>query len=239
MNNLIIENIEIPILKEGILLKGSIYYSEETPSKAPFIVNLAGFRNHRESYLVKYYSERFSKAGYYVLSYDYRGHGETKKKPGAKWDDIMSNIFTDLHLVIDWILKTQTTKLLKNKLVLFGRSLGGAIILSKGFLDKRVTKIIALCTRFDYHTVSIKPSENTINVMSPRYYLKPESSNNSRILIAHCKDDKTVPFKNVNSIKEALNLREENVIVFDAGGHSFKGHREDILIKSLDFLKEL
>jgi esterase/lipase len=239
MENLIIENIDIPLESDNINLKGSIYFTTQTPVKAPFIINLAGLLDHRDSYFVKYYSEKFAGAGFYVLSYDYRAHGETKKQTGPRWDKMVLKIFEDIHIVIDWIIEKQFERLLKNKIALFGRSLGGAIILTHGFIDERIKILIALCTRYDYHTTKITFPEEIIRKISPKYYMKDIPSNNKRILIAHCKDDNRIPFKNLNHIRTHLNLKEENVIICESGGHSFKGHRDEILKHSLEFLKKL
>lgn len=239
MNNIIIENIDIPIKGENLFLKGTIYSNPNTPEKAPFIINLAGLLDHRESYFVKYYSEKFVKAGFYVLSYDYRAHGETKKQTGSRWDRLVVQIFSDILIVIDWVLTHQSHRILEDKLILFGRSMGGAIILTQGFLNKKVKALIALCTRYDYHTTKIKFQEEIVQKISPRYFLKNEESNNERILIAHCKDDNRIPFSNLSQIKKKLGLNSENVIQFDEGGHSFKGHREDIFNASLKFIKKI
>ena len=75
-----IQNIDIPIVSDNITLKGSIYSTSNTPLKAPWIIILSGFLAHRGSKFVKAFSERFVGAGYYVLAYDYRGHGETAKE---------------------------------------------------------------------------------------------------------------------------------------------------------------
>lgn len=239
MENIIVENIDIPVKSDNINLKGSIYYTYQTPAKAPFLINLAGLLDHRDSYFVKYYSEKFAQAGFYVLSYDYRAHGETKKQTGSRWDKMVLNIFEDIHVVINWIIEKQFERLLSNKIALFGRSIGGAIILTHGFIDERAKILIALCTRYDYSTTNITFPEEIIQKISPKYFLKNESSNNERILIAHCKDDNRIPFENVNLIKNHLNLKEENVITFESGGHSFKGHRDEIFKFSLEFLKNL
>jgi dipeptidyl aminopeptidase/acylaminoacyl peptidase len=246
MTELILENINIPIESDHINLKGTIYFSSNTALKAPWIVNLAGFMNHRESYLVKYFSERFANAGYYVLSYDYRGHGETKKETGSRWYEMMPQIFSDIHVVIEWIIINQASRLLDEKIVLFGRSLGGAIILSHGFIDERAKLLIALSTRYDYRTIRGRyptveehEGEEIISKISPKSFLKSDPLNNDRILIAHCKDDDTVPFENLNQIKEHLELNDDNVIEFDSGGHTFSGHREEIFKYSLEFLKKL
>ena len=239
MNSLEIENIDIPIKGEDLFLKGSIYFCSSTPKKAPFIINLAGLLDHRDSYLVKCYTEKFVSAGFYVLSYDYRAHGETKKQTGSRWDKMIVQIFSDLKNVIDWVLTYQSNRLLDEKLILFGRSLGGAIILTQGFLNKKVKALIALCTRYDYHTTTVKFQEESIQKISPKYFLKKEPLNNKRILIAHCKDDNRIPFSNLSQIKKHLGLNTENVIQFEEGGHSFKGHREEIFNISLKFLKKI
>jgi esterase/lipase len=239
MQDLMIENVDIPVKTDNIFLKGSIYYSKNTPSRAPFVINLAGLLDHRESYFVKFFSEKFAKAGYYVLSYDYRAHGETKKQTGSRWDKMFIQIFLDINVVIDWIFKNQLNRLLKEEIILWGRSVGGAIILTQGFLNLKIKKLIALCTRYDYHTTMIKFPENLIEKVSPKYFLKKDALNNKRIMIAHCKDDQRIPFENLLKIKEHLGLSDKNTVVFESGGHSFKGHRDEIFEYSLNFLKKL
>jgi len=246
MTELITENIDIYIKSDNINLKGSIYYTSRTPDKAPFLLNLPGFMNHRNNYLVKFFSEKFANAGYYVLSYDYRGHGETKKQTGPRWDTMISQIFSDIHVVLDWIIQKQAYRLLENKIALFGRSLGGAIILSHGFIDERARILIALSTRYDYNTIRGRyqtveehEGEDIIRKISPKYFLKKDPINNERILIAHCKDDDRVPFENLAHIQEHLGLNDENVIEFDTGGHTFSGHREEIFNYSLKFLEKI
>ena len=239
MNSVEIENIDIPIKDENLFLKGTIYSSPNTPKKAPFIINLAGLLDHRESYFVKYFTEKFADAGFYVLSYDYRAHGETKVQTGSRWDRMAVQIFSDIQIVIEWVLTHQSYRLLKEKIILFGRSMGGAIILTQGFLNTKVKALIALCARYDYHTTTIKFQEEIIQKISPKYFLKNDPSNNNRILIAHCKDDNRIPFSNLSQIKKRLGLNAENVIEFETGGHSFKGHREDIFDASLNFIKKI
>ena len=239
MKSIEFENIDIPIKREDLFLKGTIYFSPTVPLKAPFIVNLAGLLDHRESYFVKYFTEKFVNAGFYVLSYDYRAHGETKKQTGSRWDKMVVNIFCDIQTIIDWIITNQSHRLLEEKLILFGRSMGGAIILTQGFTNKKVKALIALCVRYDYHTTTIKFEEDIVQKISPKYFLKKEPSNYNRILIAHCKDDNRIPFSNLAQIKNILGLNAENVIQFEEGGHSFKGHREDIFNLSLKFLKKI
>jgi len=234
------ENIDIPIKSENIKLKGSIYYTSKTPLKAPWIIILAGFLAHRGSKFVKAFSERFARVGYYVLSYDYRGHGETEKETDrVDFIKVTPKIFSDIHEVISWILENQSNRLLDDKIALFGRSYGGAIILTHGFIDKRAKILIALCTRYDYNTVNLKVPQDLVEKISPKYFLKNDPLNNDRILIGHCKDDIRMPFENVIQIKEYLGLNDKNVLIYDKGGHSFEGQRDHLFNCSIKFLKKL
>ncbi len=239
MEKIKIENIDIPIKSDNINLKGSIYYSSNTSAKAPWILVLPGLSKHRNSYFAKFYSENFAKAGYYVLSYDYRAHGETAKQTGKNWLKKMLQIYSDCNEVISWIFEEQSNRLLDDKIALFGRSIGGAIILTRGFIDERAKALIALCTRYDYSTTAIKFPEETIKKISPKYFIKEAPSNNKRIFIAHCKDDPQIPFENFNIIKKSLGLKDENAVEYESGGHSFKDHQEDLLKKSIEFLKKI
>ncbi|KKM64030.1 hypothetical protein LCGC14_1505490 [marine sediment metagenome] len=234
-----VKNINIPGKSDNVSLRGSIYYTLNTKHEAPFVVILPGFLEHRTSGFVKYYAKKFANAGYYTLSYDYRAHGETKTRYGSKWNKILPLIFSDIHVVLEWILEFQSSKLLTDKIVLFSRSLGGGIALSHGFIDERAKILIALSPRYDYHTTNVKFQEEVVKKISPHYFLRRNSMNNERILIAHCRDDDRIPFQNLNQFKDHLGLIDENVIIFESGGHSFKGHREEIFKYSLEFLKKL
>lgn len=239
MNKLKVENFDIPVTSDNIILKTSVYYTKNTPSKAPFIINLAGLLDHRESYFVKFYSEKFAEAGYYVLSYDYRGHGETKKQTKHRsWYKMVTSIFKDIEIVLSWLIENESFRLLDKQIILFGRSIGGAIILTYGFKDRRALKLIALCTRYDYNTTNVKFSEDIIKKISPKYFLKKDDRNNNRILIAHCKDDNRIPFENLFDIQTHLGLDNENVLIYENGGHSFKGHREELLKYCIEFINK-
>ena len=73
--------------------------------------------------------------------------------------------------------------------------------------------------------------------MSPRFFIEKNPVNNERILIGHCKDDKRVPFENIIKIREHLGLSDDNVMIFDDGGHSFNEKRDEVFERSINFLK--
>ncbi|MFW9988523.1 MAG: alpha/beta hydrolase family protein [Candidatus Odinarchaeota archaeon] len=158
---------------------------------------MPGFLEYRESGFVKFFTEKFAKAGYYVLFYDYRGHGKTKTKYQSNWNKIFPLVTSDIHIVLEWILEHQSERLLDDKIALVGRSLGGVIALSHGFIDERAKILIVLSPRYDYHKTQAKFHEETIKRMSPYNFLKKDPSNRNRILLAHCKDDERVPFHNL------------------------------------------
>ncbi|TFG08573.1 MAG: hypothetical protein EU539_02040 [Promethearchaeota archaeon] len=238
MENVQIENVDIPVEKAGINLKSSIYFNSNTPSRAPWIINCAGLYDNRNSPFVQIFTEKFVNAGFYVLSYDYRAHGETKKQTRGTWLKHIFEIFNDINEVINWIIDNEMPRMLDNKLALFGRSLGAAIILTQGYINKNAKKLIALCARYDYANIkNIEFPEDVIKHISPKYYLNKNPSNKKRILIAHCKDDPRIPFEHFLDLKEQLGFDNNNAIEYETGGHSFKSHREDVFQRTLDFLK--
>ena len=104
------------------------------------------------------------------------------------------------------------------------------------YVDERVFKLIALCARYDYHTTTVKFPEDVISKISLKNISIKIDNNNSRILLAHCKDDEFIPFENLYQIKDHLGLDDKNIVVYETGGHSFKGHREEIIQKTIDFI---
>lgn len=230
-----IENVDIPI--DDIYLKGTIYCRNDLSKAAPWIINLPGLLEHRESSFVNFFTEKFVSSSFYVLSYDYRAHGETAKQTGKNWLKKLADIFSDITRVIDWVIQTQDSRILNKNISLFGRSLGGAIILTHGYVDDRPKKLVALCTRYDYHSFKLKFPEKVIRTISPKYFLKKDNPNNDHILLAHCKDDQQIPYENVNLIQSSLGLAEQNVIRYEEGGHGFRGHKDELFKKCLRFLK--
>jgi esterase/lipase len=76
-------------------------------------------------------------------------------------------------------------------------------------------------------------------LISPKYFLKKDPSNNKRVLIAHCKDDITIPYENAIQIKEHLDLNDENVLIYEKGGHSFEGYKEHLFYHIIEFLNKI
>lgn len=240
MEGISVENVDIPVESGIIHLKASIYYTKDTPLKSPFIIVATGLLGDRKSFFPKFFITKFALAGFYVLCYDHRAHGETAYQTGKNWIKLLPKTFEDIHEVISYILEKHSFRLLEDQIFLFGRSYAGAMLLTQGFSDVRAKKIIALATRHDYRTIKQKFPEHCIDFMSCKNYLKydPES-NNKRIFLAHCKNDKEIEFFNVYKIKEHLGLSDDNILIFETGGHSFRDHRDEVAEKAIEFLKRL
>ena len=117
-----------------------------------------------------------------------------------------------------------------------------------GFPDKRVQKIIAISSMSDYRKninkagpvvklsyslkgVDLSPDDKINAKLSPKLVIEgikkgiSESEWNKlarRVLLIHCINDKIIKIVNLNENKEALNLSEDNIVLFKKGGHAQK-----------------
>ncbi|MHA1793430.1 MAG: alpha/beta hydrolase [Promethearchaeota archaeon] len=150
------ERIRIP-LGGGHFLEGDIAKSPSTPDKnAPVLIVCHGLGGQRSDFYAIGIPAAFQ--GFAVLFYDSRGHGETTY--GKKWDT--AYIIRDLSRVIDYIETRAIEKgdLNPGKIVAWGASMGGGIVLNEGYLDHRIDFIIALCTWADFKMTATRPLHN-------------------------------------------------------------------------------
>ena len=122
MDDIIVKNIDILVESGTINLKGSYYFNEKTPDRAPWTIVCTGLWAHRGSYFPRFFIQKFAKSGYYTLCYDHRAHGETKKQTGGNWIKLLPKIFEDIHDVINWVLNNQSKRLLNNEIILSSSS---------------------------------------------------------------------------------------------------------------------
>ena len=57
-------------------------------------------------------------------------------------------------------------------------------------------------------------------------------------MIAHCEDDPRIPYEHFLKIREHLGFENENAINYETGGHSFKGHRDELFEKVIKFFNK-
>ncbi len=131
----------VEFYSEGYLIKGLLYIPEKGEEQYPVIIMCHGFAGVKEL-LLPGYAEKFVNAGYMVLTFDYRGFGESEGVAGRL---IPKEQIVDIRNAITYIeTRTDTNS---NRIGLWGTSLGGTNVISAAYEDKRV-KCIAVQLTF-------------------------------------------------------------------------------------------
>ncbi len=211
-------------------LQLSAWYIPSDKSEYVFVFfhGNAGNMSHRRETV-----ENFHELGVSVLIFDYRGYGESEGKISE------TGLYLDAQAV--WQYLTEIRKIDSNKIIIFGRSLGGAVaadlalkvdaaglVLESTFssirdMANRVLPIIsfALIKRYDFNTLNKIP-----NIGMPKLFM-------------HSQDDALVPYALGKKLFLAAN--EPKWMFTMQGGHNdgFIIHRERYLIELKKFLAKL
>ncbi|MHA1281055.1 MAG: alpha/beta hydrolase family protein [Promethearchaeota archaeon] len=176
--------------------------------KSPLIIYLHGIGGQRDLDLRA--PLEFTKRGFYVVTLDYQGHGESQ---GSLLDiDKESNIpviAEDCSKLLDIL---EEMKFYKNdvnisQIGLFGHSMGGMIALISNALDSRFSATVtwAAPVKMDIEKLDVKQKDTLKNYM-PINLLNENNSKN--LLIIHHIDDEVVPYKeNALVIKDLTNCK--------------------------------
>lgn len=128
----------------GIQLVGEIWMPEDyvKGQKRAALINIPGYSC---IYHLGYYvdiSERLAKAGYVVLSFDYRGYGKSGSPsgPGSK-DVTMVEEAEDVMSAVSYLQTRPEVD--PKKIGIVGNSLGGSVCVYAAAMDKRLKAIIA------------------------------------------------------------------------------------------------
>jgi uncharacterized protein len=193
--------------EDAILLAGWFIKNEQDKGTILFCHGNAGNISHRLASI-----EIFHRLGYSIFIFDYRGYGESQGKPTEKG--------TYLDAEAAWKYLTQEKHLMPSDIIIFGRSLGGAVgawladkknpaacILESVFTSaKDMASAIypfmpaSLICRFDYNT------------------LKAVKKINAPLLIIHSPDDEIVPFSHGRRLFDAA--REPKAFLKLSGDHN-------------------
>lgn len=171
------------------------------------------------------------KLGFTVLAFDYRGYGESTGRPTEK------GTYLDAGAIWNYLVKTRNIS--PERIVIFGRSLGGAIAAQLALQKKPKALIlestfssvpdmankmfpflpVRLFCRFRYDTVGIIK-----NVNCP-------------VLVAHSKQDEMIPFEQSQCIYEAA--KEPKLFIelqsdHNAGGIDIDLPYQKALLRFLD-----
>lgn len=196
--------------------------------------------------------------GYVIVSYDARGHGESKRV--GKRSHFLKRI-DDYREIVDWINKQDKFK--DMKIYSIGFSIGGLVVLSGSFKEEKIEKIIAMSAISDYKRtvrrlnpivllsflfkgIKIFPKEEEVNKLSPgrifnnsKKELTEEQWNNlsKRVYLIHSKNDQVIKFHNFRENVSILNLPKQNQLIFRKGGHTSKKNEVALTSAILNFLK--
>lgn len=129
-----IKTVQIDFLSENIRIAGTVYLPKlhTIDSKIPGIILCQGFAGTKEM-LLPPYAEKFAENGYIVLTFDYRGFGDSdgelgRLTPKLQVEDIKSAIiFLSSFVGVD-----------AERIGLWGTSYGGANAIVAASTDKRV-----------------------------------------------------------------------------------------------------
>lgn len=145
----------------------------------------------------------FQDLGLSVFSFDYRGYGQSEGKPSEV------GLYRDGEAA--WQYLTQTKKLLPERIVIFGHSLGGGVA---AWLGKEV-KAGALVIQAAFTTMRqiakcFYPYFPLRKIMRSRYdNLENVAQAKSPVLVIHSPEDEIIPFEHGKRIFEAAKEPKE------------------------------
>ena len=260
--DLIISKLKIPIShinsKKDKYVSALLIYTRDnklTQLKNSIIVICHGFSDSKETLQNYYYPLAYH--GHIVLSYDARGTGGSKQI--GRRGQFLKRI-EDYRKVINWI---KSNKDFRNKNISsVGFSIGAVTVLSGGFQNNMIEKIIAISAisiykknlprfnpivLFNYLLKGVKlfPNKEQNRKLSPYLVFKDLHGKideqewkklTSRIMLVHTKNDHIIKYKNFLENCKILDLSEHNKIILNRGGHNQKKNELILVGCSLDFL---
>jgi pimeloyl-ACP methyl ester carboxylesterase len=130
----------VNFFSDGLKIAGVLFKPNPiTPTACPAIVMCQGAVGLKELFGFPDIAQRFADLGYMTLIFDYRGFGESEGERGRVFpqehlDDIRNAItFLSLQSNVD-----------KDRIALFGTSMGGAYVVGAGALDARAGWVISV-----------------------------------------------------------------------------------------------
>ena len=123
----------VTFLSENTQIAGTLYLPTlHAAHKAPGIILCQGFAGTKEM-LLPAYAEKFAENGYAVLTFDYRGFGESSGEPGRLVPKLQ---IEDIKNAISFL--SSLDKIDADRIGLWGTSYGGANAIVAASEDKRI-----------------------------------------------------------------------------------------------------
>jgi fermentation-respiration switch protein FrsA (DUF1100 family) len=215
---------------DGLLLSGWYIGAEGSEFTVLFCHGNAGNMTHRLDSINIFYN-----LGLNCFIFDYRGYGDSEGKPSEE------GTYLDVGAAYKWL--TEEKKIQPDKIVIFGRSLGGSIAAQLASKVKAAALIIEgtftsyvdigkkfypympvrWFARFSYRTID---------------YIKDVGC---PVMLIYSRNDEVVPFEFGLELYEAANEPKEFVEIFGSHNDGFLVSSEiykDAWVKWLKFLKE-
>ena len=240
--DLVISTVEIDV-SNGLLSANLVKNQNQAKIKLKntLVIVCHGFSDTKETLEYFYYPLAYQ--GYVVLAYDARGTGKSKK--AGKRSDFIERI-EDFKKIIEWVKNQEEFSIMKIYCV--GFSIGAITVLSGGFLDRNIEKIVAISSMSHYKQnipkhnpiivlsyllkgVKLSPNDEENKILSPYLLIQNAKKELSleewkiyskKVMLIHCINDKIIKFKNFKQNKMILESPEENMLILNKGGHSQK-----------------
>ncbi|MFX0153667.1 MAG: alpha/beta hydrolase [Candidatus Hodarchaeota archaeon] len=252
LKDLQVLNLQINV-SDGFLSVNLVKSREQAKidSKNAVIIICHGFSDTKERLQYLYFPIAYQ--GYIILAYDARGTGKSKKT--GRRSDFLQRI-EDFKKIIQWVKNQE--KFSNKKIFCIGFSIGAITVLSGGFMNIDVEKIIAISSISHYKEnipkynpvvilnylfkgVKLFPTLEENSQLSPYLLIKNAKKEltseewkelSKKVMLIHCKNDKVTKFKNLIENKLILESPAKNILILKKGGHSNKKN-ECILVGAI------
>jgi len=147
------------------------------------------------------------------------------------------------------------------KISCVGFSIGAITVLSGGFLDRNIEKIVAISSMSYYKQnipkynpiimlsyflkgVKLFPSDEENKMLSPYLLIQNAKKEltlgewkilSKKVMLIHCMNDRVIKFKNLKENKIILESPEKNILILKKGGHSQKKNESVLVGATLKF----
>lgn len=155
----------VEFVSQGQIIKGLITWPKNKEQLAPAIVLCHGFAGVKEL-LLPVYAKAFSDHGYVVLSFDYRGFGESQGEPGRLVPKLQ---IEDIHAATHYLSGLDGVD--SSKIGLWGTSYGGANVVMAAAQGAPCACMVVQLTfangeRVVTQEMSLEEKENFFNTLS-------------------------------------------------------------------------
>jgi len=131
---------QVSFYSEGAQIAGELYLPADDAEKLPAVILCHGFAGIKEI-LLPPYAEKLAANNYAVLTFDYRGFGESEGEPGRL---VPTEQMTDIRNAITYMQTLSAVD--PNRIGLWGSSFGGANVIRVAALDRRVKALVVQLT---------------------------------------------------------------------------------------------